>query len=82
MQDKSRWAEAEECILRGMETLDGLKLRPFYAQGYLCLGELYAHAGQREKARENLQKAEAMYQEMGMDYFLRRTQNELAKLQG
>jgi len=82
MQDKSRLAEAEGAILRGMETLHELKARPFYAHGYLYLGELYAHTGQREKALENLQKAEAMYQEMGMDYWLRRTQSELAKLQG
>ena len=61
---------------------DELKLRTSYASGYLALGELYALTGQREKALENLQKAEAMFQEMGMEYFLRRTQTELAKLQG
>jgi hypothetical protein len=65
-----------------MQTLDELKLRPYYARGYLFLGELYAHTGQREKALENLHKAQAMYQEMGMEYHLRRTQSELAKLQG
>ena len=58
-----------------------LKLRPYYARGYQYLGELYAHTGQREKALENLQKAEAMYEEMGMDYWLRKTQSALAKLQ-
>jgi tetratricopeptide (TPR) repeat protein len=81
MQDKSQWPEAEGCILRGMKIADELKLRPFYALGYYYLGELYAHTGQREKALENLEKAEAMYQEMGMEYFLRRTQSELEKLQ-
>jgi tetratricopeptide (TPR) repeat protein len=82
MQDKSRLAEAEGCILRGMETLDELKLRPYYARGYLYLGELYAHTGRREKALENLQKAEAMYGEMGMEYFMHRTQSALERLQG
>jgi tetratricopeptide (TPR) repeat protein len=82
MQDKSRWAEAEGCILRGIKILDELKLRPIYAHGYYYLGELYTHTGQREKARENLEKAEAMYREMGMEYHLRRTQSALAKLQG
>lgn len=81
MQDKSRWAEAEECIIRGMETLNELKLRPNYALGYFYLGELYAHTGQREKALENLQKAEAMYQEMGMDYWQLRMQKVLEKLE-
>lgn len=49
----------------------------------------YAGTGLREeglkylsKALENLQKAETMYQEMGMEYCLRRTQSALAKLQG
>jgi tetratricopeptide (TPR) repeat protein len=61
MQDKSRLAEAEGCIIRGMEIVNELKIRPWYAQGYLYLGEVYALTGQREKALENLKKAEAMY---------------------
>jgi tetratricopeptide (TPR) repeat protein len=81
MQDNSRWAEAEGCILRGIQTLDEHKLRPFYAIGYLYLGELYAHTGQREKALENLQEAEAMCQDMSMEYYLRRTQSALEKLE-
>jgi hypothetical protein len=60
-----------------MTILDELKIKPFYAQGYLFLGELHAGAGQKEKALENLKKAEAMFQEMGMDYWLARTKNLL-----
>jgi hypothetical protein len=56
---------------------DELKAKPFYAQGHLFLGEIYAHAGQKEKALENLKKAERMYQEMGMDYWLDRTKKLL-----
>jgi class 3 adenylate cyclase/tetratricopeptide (TPR) repeat protein len=82
MQDKSRLAEAEGYIVRGMNMLNELKIRPWYAQGYLSLGEIYALTGQKEKALENLKKAEAMYREMGMDYWLRRTQKVMAKLQG
>jgi hypothetical protein len=41
-----------------------------YAQGHLFLGELYAHGGQEEKALEHLKKAETMFQEMGMEYWL------------
>jgi len=81
MQDKSRLAEAEGYILRGMKIVNEFKLRPLYAHGCLYLGELYTHTGRREKALETLQKAEAMYREMGMDYWLRRTQEILAKLQ-
>ena len=38
--------------------------------------------GQREKALENLKKAKGMFQEMGMDYWLRRTQEVLERGQG
>ena len=62
--------KAEECILQGMKIADELKAKPAYAQGHLFLGELYAHVGQKEKALENLTKAETMFQEMGMDYWL------------
>ena len=50
------------------------------SQGYLFLGELYADTGERDKALENLNKAEAMFQEMGMDYWLRKTQEVLGRL--
>ena len=62
--------KAEECILQGMKIADELKAKPAYAQGHLFLGELYSHVGQKEKALENLTKAETMFQEMGMDYWL------------
>jgi tetratricopeptide (TPR) repeat protein len=69
----SQLHKAEEHILKGTKIVDELEIKPFYAQGYLNLGELYANAGQKEKALENLRKAEAMFQEMGMDYWLART---------
>ena len=73
----SQLRKAEEHVLQGMKILDELEEKPFYAQGYLSLGELYADVGQKEKALENLKKAEAMFQEMGMDYWLARTKELL-----
>jgi tetratricopeptide (TPR) repeat protein len=70
----------EEHILEGIKILDELRLRPFSAQGHLFLGELYADGGQREKAQESLKKAEAMFQEMAMDYWLAKTQEVLGRL--
>jgi tetratricopeptide (TPR) repeat protein len=70
----------EEYILEGIKILDELRLRPFSAQRYLFLGELYADRGQREKAQESLKKAEAMFQDMGMDYWLAKTQEVFARL--
>jgi tetratricopeptide (TPR) repeat protein len=73
----SQLCKAEEYILKGMKILEELETKPAYAWGCLFLGELYAHAGQKEKANENLKKAEAMFQEMGMDYLLAQTKKLL-----
>jgi hypothetical protein len=72
--------EADDHILQGMKICDELSLKPWSAQGYLFLGELYADGGQREKAQGSLKKAEAMFQEMGMDYWLTKTQEVLSRL--
>ena len=80
--DLSQTDKAEEYILQGTEILHELQLKPFCSEGYLYLGDLYADIGQGDKALENLRKAEAMFQEMGMDYWLRRTQSVLDRLQG
>jgi len=66
----------------GIRILDELKLKPWTSQGYLYLGELYADMGQREKAMETLKKAEGAFQEMGMDYWLCRTQEVLERVEG
>jgi tetratricopeptide (TPR) repeat protein len=79
--DKSQFAQAEDCFVRGTKLLDECKARPSSAWGRLFLGELCADAGQREKALETLKKAESAYREMGMDYWLRKTQEVMTKLQ-
>jgi tetratricopeptide (TPR) repeat protein len=78
--EPSQTARAEEYILQGIKILDELKLKPYQAEGYLFLGEHYADMGQKQKALESLNKAQGMFQEMGMDYWLRRTQEVLEKL--
>jgi tetratricopeptide (TPR) repeat protein len=78
--DSSQIKKAKEFILNGIKIADDLKLKPDCSQGYLFLGELYADNGQREKALENLKKAENMFQEMGMDYWLSKTQEVLERL--
>jgi tetratricopeptide (TPR) repeat protein len=64
---------AEECILKGMEILQGLKLKAFYSQGSLFLGELYLNGGEQEKAKNHLNIACGRFKEMGMNYWLART---------
>ncbi|MBE9533381.1 MAG: guanylate cyclase, partial [Proteobacteria bacterium] len=79
-KDKSKVDKAEGCILQGIKILEELKQKPSYAEGYVYLGELYGDTGHREKALENLKKAEGMFKEMGMDYWLARTQEVLEGL--
>jgi len=71
--------KAEEYILQGIKILEELKTRPYIAFGYFFLGELYADTGEKKKALENLKKAESMNKEMGMEYWLKRTQEVLAR---
>ncbi len=78
--DQARIRDAEDSILHGMKISDQIGARPDSSIGYLYLGELYADRGEKEKALENLQKAESMFQEMGMDYWLGKTQEVLARL--
>jgi tetratricopeptide (TPR) repeat protein len=78
--DKTRAGKGESDIIHGIGVLTKLKMKPFYAQGHLFLGELYADVAQEEKALQNLNKAEAMFQEMGMDYWLTKTQRVQEKL--
>jgi class 3 adenylate cyclase/tetratricopeptide (TPR) repeat protein len=72
--------KAEECLLKGIEICKELKIKTYYSLGYLYLGELYLNGGEKEKAMDNLKKAEGMFREMGMDYWLGKAQEVLATL--
>ena len=78
----SQRRDAEERILQGISILTELKLKPLYSTGFINLAEHYADIGQTEKALENLRKAKGMFHEMGMDYWLARTQKILERLKG
>jgi predicted ATPase/class 3 adenylate cyclase len=73
----SRIDKAKECIFEGITICDDLRIKPFYSMGHLFLGELYSGADQREKAVESLNKAEGIFQEIGMGYWLTKTQEVL-----
>jgi class 3 adenylate cyclase/tetratricopeptide (TPR) repeat protein len=78
--DSSQIEKAGEYILLGTALLEKLNIVPHYSQGYLYLGQFYANTGRKEKALENLENAEEMFQEMGMDYWLAKTKEFLDKL--
>ncbi len=80
--DSAQVTEAEDQILQGIEICDESRLRPSGTVGHLYLGELYANACQKERALKHLKKAESIFREMGMDYWLAKTQEALAKLKG
>jgi tetratricopeptide (TPR) repeat protein len=80
--EKSHVEKAEESILQGIKILYELKLKALYVPGYHYLGKLYADSGQKDKALDNLKKAEMMFQEMGMNYWLAKTQEVLRSLNG
>ena len=78
--DISQSKKAEEYIQEGTRIMDELELKPLASYGYCHLGELYADMGQHEKALEALKRAKGAFQEMGMGYWLRRTQTVLERL--
>jgi tetratricopeptide (TPR) repeat protein len=77
---ESQSDKAEECILRGIKIFEERNLKLYYLPGYYFLGELYADTGKEDKARETLRRAEVMFREMGMDYWLARTQEVMRRL--
>ena len=72
--------KAEKCILKAIEIYKELKTKAYYSLGYLYLGQLYRNAGKKEKAINNLKKAEGMFRKMGMDYWLGKTREVLGGL--
>jgi len=72
--------KAGEHILQGINMLEELDLKPYYSEGYLYLGELYANVGRKDEAIKYLNKAENNFKEMGMDYWLAKTREVLGRL--
>jgi tetratricopeptide (TPR) repeat protein len=71
--------QGKKLALHGIEILKELQLKPRYAEGCFVLGELLAEAGRISEAIENLEKAESMFREMGMSYWLTKTQEVLER---
>lgn len=59
--------------------MEEAQYKPDYTIGYLKLGELYTDAGRFEEALKNIDKAEILFQEMEMDYWVGRSQAALAQ---
>jgi len=70
---KTSIKEAEEYVLRGINLLESLRVTPQVGIAQLCLADVYAQSGEGEKALRSLMKAEEIFKQTGMDYWLART---------
>jgi class 3 adenylate cyclase/tetratricopeptide (TPR) repeat protein len=55
-------------------------MRPLVAHCHLGLCKLYRRTGDREKAKEHLTSAAALYREMGMTFWLKKTETAMTEL--
>jgi tetratricopeptide (TPR) repeat protein len=78
---RSQAEEAERHIRRGMDILADLGLAPFWAQGSLSLGELYAEKGDKSQAIPHVKTAAEAFKKMGSRYWFSRAQELLQKAQ-
>jgi tetratricopeptide (TPR) repeat protein len=74
---KTPLKEAEDHVLRGINLLSDLKVKPQVGIAYLCLAETYAQAQDAQKALKSLKTAEAIFKETGMEYWLVRVRQFL-----
>ena len=79
-EDSHNIDEAFETIQRGLNVLNDLETKPDVAIAHLFLGELYAKLGSTDPALGRLKEAAAMFENMGMDSWLVKTQAILNKI--
>ncbi|MBI5582471.1 MAG: AAA family ATPase [Deltaproteobacteria bacterium] len=80
--DPTQIEAAEQQILQGIGLHEELGLPPLFGLGYMFLGEVCAASGRSNEALEHLKKAEALFEKMGMEYWLGKTREVLAKSLG
>lgn len=80
LADSHKKNEAIEYIQRGLKILSTLQTKPDVSIAHLFLGEIYWSLGLANKAADFLKNAAAMFEEMGMDYWLDKTQEILEQL--
>jgi len=78
--DPTQIDEAEKLILDGIKIANNFGYKYQHSLGRFSLGEVYADTGQRENAFENLKMAEEMFNDMGLDYWIGKTQEVLGRL--
>ena len=77
-RDPSDLAEAKRRFEEARALADQLEMRPLVAHCHLALGDLCRRTGDLAKAKEHLTTAMAMYREMGMQFWLAKSEQEVA----
>jgi len=72
--------EVEESLLRAIDRLQELGLKPWAAQGKFHLGDLLFEAGESEKAGRAVKNAESMFLEMGMKRWAEKAGSALSQM--
>lgn len=76
--DPGQIEAAEGHMRQGISLLEELGILPLSGMVYFWLGKVYTESGRKEEALTNLKKAETMFREMGMNYWLGKAQEALA----
>jgi len=69
---------AERTYREALAIATDLRMRPLAAHCHLGLARLYRRTGSPERAQEHPATATRMYREMGMRFWLRQTEAEMA----
>jgi class 3 adenylate cyclase/tetratricopeptide (TPR) repeat protein len=80
MSDPSSFDESETNFLQALRRAEELDLRPLAAQCHLGLGKRYKSAGQTGSAERHLNTAAAQFRELGMRFWLKQAESQLASL--
>ena len=73
---------AKEGYLTALRRSDELGMRPLSAHCHLGSGQLYAKLGDKRNAREHLERALALYRDMGMQHWPQQAEAALEELCG
>jgi len=80
LADSQKIDEAIEYIQRGLIILENLKTKPDVAIAHLFLGELYSNLSNAGQALSHLKEAVGMFEDMGMNSWLDKTQSIIINL--
>ena len=75
---EAAFAEPDQVYQKALALAEALGMRPLLAHCHVGLGRLYRRAGKQEQARTHLATGTAMYRELGMQFWLEKTEAEMS----